>query len=417
MSTFVPSSGECPPARFSERLSRQFPLLMAIWLALAVLAPHQEIYKVFFHAIIAPASLTMLFSGRLPFSKPDALMIASLCFFTYAGVTTFFVGLGPVENHFRALRWAIEASFCVLALWAWVPDVVRRPHWWARFFTLVTLAAASLAVVLFVVFGGMEGRLSGLGGLHNPIHASSVFMVYLAIAYFLTVTSGRGATSADRALLFTAFIFVIVAAFFSESRGPLGALAVYLPFLALLEFRAGVKARTVVMVCAAVVGVTGLVALVYGPQHLWEQLLARGTSSRLVIWQGYLQYPPDSWLFGFGLGTESAYVPAAEAFWKPNGIPLYHPHSVYVGTLVETGIIGSGFLLLMIGILLRGIYRSRLAGRDKLRLLGLLGLVFMLTLTASQGVISSIKALWLFLWVPIAFVWVWSTSPLQHNRC
>jgi len=78
----------------------------------------------------------------------------------------------------------------------------------------------------------------------------------------------------------------------------------------------------------------------------------------------------------------------------------------------ETGIIGLAFLLVMIGLVVTGIAKRIVGAEEKIRLLGLLGLVFLLTLTGSHTVISSIKAVWLFLWIPVVFVWFWT---LRHR--
>lgn len=389
---------------------------MAVWLFLSVLGPHQELYKVFFHGIIAPAILVLFFSKRLCFSGMDSLLRVALCFFVYAGVATFFVGLGPIEGHLRALRWSVEAAFCLFALWAWLPDIMRRPMWWARYLLVITSVASLAAIIKFVFFDDMQGRLSGFGGLHNPIQAGSVFLVYWAIAHFIMSRRTSEVQVKDRFLLFLTLSFAVMAVLLSESRGPIVAMLVYLPFLAVVDLRSNIRLSNVLFCIVGAVGAVIAVVFMYGPQTLVDQLMARGASYRLDIWKGYLEYPPDSWLFGFGLGTESVYVPAVEAFWKPNGIPVYHPHSVYIGTLIETGIIGVGFLLMMVWLILNSIYNSDLVSQEKLRLVGLLGLVFILTLTVSQGVISSIKMLWLFFWFPVVFVWFWSKAGLQPNE-
>src|SRR5690606_19472936 len=111
------SEQEMTSFSFSARVESKFPALMAVWLFLSVLGPHQELYKVFFHGIIAPSVLVLVFSKRFPVSSMDSLLKIALCFFAYAGVATFFVGLGPIDGHLRAFRWSVEASFCLLSLW------------------------------------------------------------------------------------------------------------------------------------------------------------------------------------------------------------------------------------------------------------------------------------------------------------
>lgn len=396
---------------FSARVEQKMPALLAIWLFLSVLGPHQELYKVFFHGIVIPAVLILLVSGRLTSIRRDVLFWVSIAFFAYAGITTFIVGLGPIEGHLRALRWTIEATFCLLALWAWMPRVIDHAQWWARYLLVITFAASIAAILKFVIFDGMQGRLSGLGGLHNPIHTGAVLLIYLAISHFgLMNGEAASTTKKDRWLLFVTTLSVGLVVLLSESRGPIGALLVFVLFTGGLHLYTRPNLRHFILALAGVAGILALVFGLYGAETYIDQLLARGSSYRLEIWRGYINYPPESWWLGFGLGTEKWYVPAVEAYWKPNNIPVGHPHSVFVGTLVETGIIGSIFLLSMVGLVISSIISFRGTARDKLCIFGILGLIFILSFTTGQGVISSIKTFWLTLWLPIAFIWFWTRA-------
>lgn len=398
---------------FSGRVEERMPLLLAVWLFLAVLGPHQELYKVFFHGIVIPAVLVLLMSGRLKQIWKDPLFVVSTSFFAYAGITTFVIGLGPLEDHFRALRWAVEATFCVLALWVWIPKLVRNPGWWAKYLLAITLLAAIGAIIKFCAFQGMSGRLSGLGGLHNPIHTGGVLLVFLAISHFLLIYSGS-MNGKSRLVLAFATMAVVVTVLLSESRGPIVAMVIYFAFVGVLGVFSGRGLKYGAwMSLAAVAGVV-LVLGIYGSEDYIDQLLARGESYRLDIWHGYLSFPPDSWWLGFGLGTDQSLVPAAEEYWKPNNLPVAHPHSIFIGTFVETGIFGAAFLVGMVAVLLRKMLTAPIHGEAKLRMLGILGLVSVLGLTTGQGVISSIKTLWLTVWLPVALVWFWSVAAKSH---
>ena len=186
----------------------------------------------------------------------------------------------------------------------------------------------------------------------------------------------------------------------------------YLIYLAALQLFRKPDMRDFLAVGGTAAAIVGAMALLYGGNDYLQQLASRGMSYRLDIWAGYLEYPPNSWWFGFGAGTPPEVLPAAEASWIPNGVPVTHAHNLFLGTLAETGIIGLAFLLVMIGLVVTGIAKRIVGAEEKIRLLGLLGLVFLLTLTGSHTVISSIKAVWLFLWIPVVFVWFWT---LRHR--
>ena len=397
---------------FADRVAGKMPWLFAIWLFLAVLGPHQELYKVFFHGVVMPALLILVFSGRLAHLRPGPLLTTAVVFFAYAGITTFFVGLGPLENHLRALRWCVESTFLLLALWLWMPAVMGNRLWWARYLLWLALLGALAGIVRFVFLDDLAGRLSGLGGLHNPVHTAAVLLVLFAMGHMVLAETGYPRKWLDRTLALISFVLVCVAVLMSESRAPIGGMVVYSVFLVVLGLFARPNWKQAFVYGVALLLVVVAVTLIYDPEQFVDQLMARGLSYRLEIWKGYFLYPPDSWWVGFGLGTEKWYVPAVEAYWEPNQLPVGHPHSVYIGTLVETGIIGSMFLFAMIAMLIRNVCTCPLKRTTAVRLLGLLGLVFLLTVTVSQGVISSAKALWLYFWLPVSYVWFWGVTAL-----
>lgn len=412
----VVSGKENAPVAFADRVAGKMPLLFAIWLFLAVLGPHQEVYKVFFHGVVIPALLVMACAGRLTYLRSDPLIRAAFGLFAYAAITTFVIGLGPVENHFRALRWCVESAFLLLALWVWMPAVMARSLWWARYLLWLALLGAAAGIVRFVVFEDFVGRLNGLGGLHNPIHTGAVLLVLFAMGHFIMTRGGYPRGWQDRALVIFSFVLVCVAVLMSESRAPIGAMVVYFLVLAVLGLLARPNWKEVFIYSLALVLAVTAVTFLYGPERFIDQLMARGMSYRLEIWKGYFLYPPDSWWFGFGLGTEADFVPAVSEYWEPNDVPAMHPHSVYIGTLVETGIIGVLFLALMVGLVIYSVISHVRPLEEKLRLLGVLGLVFLLTFTASQGVISSAKAIWIYLWMPVGFVWFWAGASRSKSQ-
>lgn len=400
---------------FAEKVKNKIPLLFAIWILVTVLAPHQDLYKVFFHGILIPSLLILLFTRRTGINWRDPFLLVSLAFFAYASLSTFIVGSGPLDEHVRAFRWGIEITFGLLALYVWMPHVLRSPRWWAHLFLWSAFVGALAAVIMFVFYLDLKGRLWGLGALHNSIQAGSILLVYFAIGQFILSRASSSFTGREKVLLGASLASVCLAVLLSESRGPIGAMAVYLVYLGMLVLVKAPDLRGVLVIAAVASAIAGAVVWLYGGDSYLEQLLGRGMSYRLDIWSGYLEYPPTSWWVGFGAGTPPDVLPAAEAYWIPNGVPVTHAHNLFIGTLAETGIIGLCFLVAMAGLVVRGIVKHKAATKEKIGLFALLALVFMLTLTGSHTVISSIKAVWLFLWVPVVFVWFWSNRKTSDS--
>ncbi len=394
----------------SEWCEQKGPLLFAIWFVLTIVAPHQDNYKHYFHLVIIPVVLILLGARATRINWNNPLLIAALVYFSYAGIATIVVGTGPLGDHFRALRWCIEVTTVCLALSIWLPQVIEKNHWWARFFLLLALCGSLLSLFKFSYFYQYSGRLSGFGALHNPIQAASVLLVYFALGHFmLSCMQHHPPVRTDKVLVFMAFWSVAAAVVLSGSRAPIAALVFYSIFLAGLNLFHRASRRLDIILTIFTLFLAGFMIFYwYGGGTFYQELMARGFSFRLDIWHGYLIALKEFVWFGVGLGTQPEQLTEAVKYWQSQGIyTAYHPHSVYVGILAKTGLVGAAFFLLMSGILIFKIFKCKIAFDERIRLTGLLILVFLLTLTASQGLISSIKAIWLYLWLPVFFVWYW----------
>lgn len=388
-------------------VEEKMPLLLAIWLFLAVLAPHQEMYKVYFHIIVVPAVIILFFNKNIRSAYKDPLLFTALTFFGYAALATFFTDFGTTQSQIRAIRWTVEASFCLLAFWVWMPNVIKRKEWWSKYLLLITFLAGLAAILNFWLFQNFEGRLTGFGGLHNPIQISSVLIILMAIIHFMLVTNKKTDNIQKQISFIATAIIVFAAVFFSESRGPIGAMLIYISFLAILNLLTGIdKKHSLFLLLIPLLGSLAFI-FIEETRHYIDDLLSRGMSYRLDIWYGYFNFPPDTWWLGFGLDNEPKMLPAVNAYWEPNNIVITHPHSIFLGTLFETGIIGTLFLLFMCIMIITMILKTPHSSKIKIRLLGLLFLITLLGLTTGQGVIYSVKTYWIIIWFPIVYIWMW----------
>ncbi len=391
----------------SQLVEDKIQLLLPIWLFLAVLAPHQEMYKVFFHVIVIPSLIILFFKRKNITNYNDPLLFTALLFFLYAAAATFFTDYGNTQSQIRAIRWTIEASFCLLAFWIWMPNVITKQAWWSKFLLWITLLSALAAILKFLLSDNLEGRLSGLGGLHNPIQASSVLVILLAISHFMLVTNKQLNNKPHLILFSVTALSVVLAVLFSESRGPIGALFIYTIFIASIEIWARANIKFGLSVLSFFLAGCIIAVAINGTEQYVADLLSRGMSYRLDIWYGYLNFPPDSWWIGFGLDNDPQMLPATKAYWKPNDIIVTHPHSIFLGTLFETGIIGTLFLITMSVLVIKSIFTIPYCTSLKTRLFGLLLLVSLLGLTTGQGVIYSVKTYWIIIWFPVVYIWMW----------
>jgi len=413
------------PVTFTQRVKQRIPLIFMIWLVLTVISPHQDLYKAFFHLVIVPAGFILIFTQQSGINWKDPFLRTSLVFFAYAGITTLFIGLGPMENQLRAFRWSVEITFGVIALFIWMPSVIQKPEWWGRFFLGLALIGATAAILLFIFYSNLEGkgntgRLTGLGALYHWVTVAYILLLYFALGHFLLQKNAEKLSFNEKSLIASSFIAVCLAVLLSQSRISIAAMVVYTLFIGMVAIISRPKTMGYVAF-ASLVGVMFILLLLYnfyGFEGYIDRLMVRGMSGRTVLWTGYWMYVPDAWLLGFGSGTEPQYHPATLGYWKPNNLHISHPHNLFLGTLVDTGIIGLGFLLALMFLLLRAIIKHSSTTEQKIRLIGILGLIFILSLTGGQTIISSIKAIWLYLWIPVIFIWFWchkEIDPLNNT--
>jgi O-antigen ligase len=140
-----------------------------------------------------------------------------------------------------------------------------------------------------------------------------------------------------------------------------------------------------------------------------DHLLARGASYRLDIWTAYLTYLPESFLFGNGAGLDFELTEASRLYLEPMGLDISHPHNIWLGAFVETGLVG---ILMQAGLVflpILAVFRSRFLVTSKLHLLAILGLFLLLTFSDEYTLLTSLHPIWLFGWLPLLFVWTWAT--------
>lgn len=389
---------------FAAKVERRMPMLFMIWLILSVLGPHRDLYKIFFHGIVTPAILILLISGRAHIKWRDPLLLLAMILAAYSSITTFIVGQGPIGGHIRAFRWGVETFFCLQAYSLWLPSVLNRPSWWGRYFMLLALLGAAGGFLLFAT-GMVSGRLSGLGALHNPIQASSILLIYLAIGHFLVFIHQPSSDKSAICLLIFSSIAVTLFVLMSQSRAPIFAMAVFLFYLGCWSLINNSLLKSGLVLLGGAGLVIGVLAWVYSLDHYHDLMLIRGSSYRFEVWKGYLLSLRDSWIFGFGAGTDPAQLDVAKEYWVKTRTPILHAHNIWLGTLVKNGIIGLGLLLAIAGLPLKSVFTGPTTRRERIGLMMILLLVFLLTLTGEHTLISSVKAIWLFGWLPLLFVW------------
>ncbi|MEX1197721.1 MAG: O-antigen ligase family protein [Pseudohongiellaceae bacterium] len=392
-----------------ESIQRALPALFLAWLALSVIAPHPDLFKAWFHLVLALPAAVWLTRHRHLIDTRDPLFRLSMGLFLYTGLSSLVISDADWVGHAHALRWSLEAALLVLILFQVLPTLLTRPLFLGRFLIVCTLlgSTASLVMFAFGISNDPTGRLSGPGALSNPVQAASVLLTYLAMGIFLLWTERSQLARRDWLLVSAALVLAFLAVLLSESRAAIFifSLAVlYCLLVAILTYRAW-KALIIAISCLGI-AVSGIVLLYGGVDGFIEAMLARGASYRPALWSALLENPPDSLLFGHGSATNLTNTAAGLQVFQETGYRDFHAHNLFIGTFARTGLIGLTVLLALLGLILHGILRATATPMARMHLLGLYAMVLMLCLTDTYTLVISVKAVWLFTWLPLIMAWL-----------
>ena len=125
----------------------------------------------------------------------------------------------------------------------------------------------------------------------------------------------------------------------------------------------------------------------------WGRLFERGSSSRLMIWNQAVDLIKEKPVFGHGIASK---------FYYKNEIGDYnsHPHSIYLGTLVQLGGFGLS-LLLSLGLYAFYLCVKGVTGNRKYILIAWLTAGGVFGLTDMNGYYVNLSLEWLMSWLLI----------------
>jgi O-antigen ligase len=400
----TPSAQEQTTSGYQRRL----PTLFLIWIALSAISPHPDLFKAWFHLALGLPVLIFFSMGRLRIDTGDALLRLCAGFLLYVAASSLIVSQASGAEHIQALRWSFETALLVLVLLAALPRILETPLFLGRFILSCVVLGSLSALVIFGGFHHFSGRLHGIGALYQPIEGVSVLIMYLCIGAFLLWHERQAINRKDLALLFAALILTCSCTLLSGSRGPTLALAVIILYTLLVS---AVLHRHWKLLLIAFFSLTAALAGVlslYGFNEFVQFMAERGTSYRLLLWTAHLEHLPASLLFGHGAATDLETTKAGLLIYAQSGLGTAQPHNLFLGTFIQTGLIGLGFLLALLGLVLSAIYRANTTKAAKVYLLGIIGTIVMLVITNTYTLVISVKTMWLYTWLPLIFVWVWS---------
>lgn len=245
-------------------------------------------------------------------------------------------------------------------------------------FALVAVAMLACATVLWLQAYHADGiwvRVELWGQSANPVYAALLITSALVFGWMFVLEARLAAASrwAHAVGLLVLTAACVLCAMIFQARS------------ALLGFGLFIAAYIVQrrLVGAGVVA-AGTVVLVLAWSGLGQTLSERGLSYRLDIWADALRRVLADCNAVLGCGRDD-YRFAGEFF---------HPHSAYVSMFYHGGAVAAGLLLALLGLLFVQGWRVR----SRWLLVALVG--WGGVATATSGLVSSPRPLWVFFWVP-----------------
>lgn len=382
--------------------------LFAGWLLLAVWAP-DNVYRHFFHILIIPLSIYLLGWRKQEFDWKDPFLRLFLVFCVYMSIATWLVGSNAAADDAQASRWGVEAGVAMVAFMLWMQGVIRCERAWGTIFLFIACLGALAGLLSVPVEQFLSGRLTGRGTAGHPIQGASIFVILLAVGVFLTFCQLKSEVHrANIVLTVVSFVTVSLFVVLSKSRAPIIALGVYALFFVSLIFFRSKPGPALGIFLVVFLSVLGLAHWFVGLPTLIEQLASRGGSYRLDIWWAYLTYPPESIFLGNGAGQGFEHTDASQIYLASKGLLIDHPHNIWLGAYAETGLIGLIMQLGLLALVIGAAVRCECSIGHKLHLLVIVALFVMLTFSDEYTLLRSVHPIWIFGWIPLVFVWVWS---------
>ena len=321
--------------------------------------------------------------------RTDRLAACAGMLLAYLVLTSFWSDNPDVLD---ALRLGIRALVLCAFVVAYA-DCVRRgdvlPRI-GRWFAVVGGIVAAAATARFFLDTPPEGRLHGLGGVHNSLTAAQAYAVVTLVALD---TAYRSKPLRWRVLGIASALAAALAVLLCGSRSAWLALPVGLGVL-LLAHRGTAPLRFAGATVAGAVAIALLAFALAANEYTRDFLLPRADSFRLGIWEAVLadvaRHGP--W---FGRGILSPDEVSVQ------DIGFRHAHSMYLSVLYHGGVVAAALLAATLGgtavVLVRrlGYAEARLA-------IALLAAGAVFWLVDGRQLVERVGVHWWLFWLPVA---------------
>ena len=259
-----------------------------------------------------------------------------------------------------------------------------------RWFAVIGGGVAAAAIAGFLIESPPEGRLHGLGRVHNSVTAAQAFTV---VALFALDATLRAPSARWRALAGFSALAAALAVALAGTRAAWAALPLGCAAL-LLAHRTSSPARFVATLGAGAAALALVAAVLATSEPTRDFVLPRGDSFRLTIWESVVADAARQGLW-FGRGILTPDDTVAE------GLTFRHAHSMYLAVFFHGGIAAGALFAVTLGGTAVALVR-RLPLPDARLALALLAAGAVFWLTDGRTLVDRVGVHWWLFWMPVA---------------
>ncbi|MYE11871.1 MAG: hypothetical protein F4X99_09450 [Gammaproteobacteria bacterium] len=380
-----PNTGDVVTLLFSDR-GRLGDLLILLAFVAVLIAPLPSLPRL---ATYLLAALVLCSPALWRATTDSRLAACTAALLAYLVLTSLWSG---EPNTSDALRMCVRALVLCCFVLAFADSVARGAahERIGRWFAVAGGLVAVAAIGNFLLDPPPEGRLHGLGRVHNSVTAAQAFAVVALVALD---SAWRAPAPRWRLLAGACAVAAILAVLLSGSRAawaalPLGVAALWLasttPSRARFTAYLGASAAAMALV-AAVLATSDLTR---------DYVLPRGDSFRFAIWESVVADIVRQGLwFGRGILTPDDTLVGELTF--------RHVHSMYLAVLFHGGIVGCVLFAAALGGTAFTLVRA-LGSPDARLALALLAAGAVFWLTDGRQLLDRVGVHWWFFWLPVA---------------
>ncbi len=368
-----------------------------LWLAGYFFSPTNKFHYQLFLLIFLSISIWLIIKGKVNFSgllESKVFVVAGLYCAFYL-LSLFWADGEMLSSRFQDFR----RTLYLYIFWVVILYVLNGSQQKLELMFKVLIGAAVISFVLNagIFYGlndsGLEDRFAGLGRLWNPLFSGAIFGAMSLLTLMLLLGKYKIFSTTQRLSLMLAYAVFFSATLLSHSRTPIAAMLL-MSFLALLFSQFSVKAK----IGGVIGGLLGLLAMFMALMPFFEKDITRGQSRRLELFSGFWERVKEHLLLGHGGGTK------VEIIAKGEFVDGWHDyHNIYLGSLVELGLVG---LILHIGLIVTGLFIAWSYRTQIYVAIAASIFVFacLIGLTFGEGLITRLNIQWFLFWMPLVVI-------------